>query len=550
VTRKPVILAIDDTPVNLKTLAAALAEDYELVVATSGAEGLAHAARTPPDLILLDIMMPGMDGYEVCRRLKANAELREVPVIFISAMRESEAETVGLGMGAVDYLTKPINVAIARLRVRNHLEREALRKEIELHRNQLETQVQERTLSLSIAKEAAESANRAKSTFLANMSHELRTPLTAIMGMTDLVLRRLSDAKQVDQLNKVKTASTHLLNIINDILDISKIEAERLTLEQTDFTLREILASLRNVIDMKAAEKHLQLQIDLEPTLSDLQLRGDPLRLEQILLNLVGNAVKFTEQGSVSVCARIITESAIDLYLRFEVSDTGIGISPEEQKRLFNAFEQADSSMTRKYGGTGLGLTISQRLARLMGGDVGVGSHLGAGSTFWFTARLSKVVADATPPEVPFPSEDVEGLIKSEFAGTRVLHAEDDPLLQEVIRDVLREAGLIVDVAVDGVDAVAKAQQHRYALILMDIQMPKLNGFEATRIIRTLPGYEKTPILALTANAFDENRKESIRAGMNDHLGKPIDREALYQLILKWLQANRAQAAFNSATQV
>jgi len=290
-------------------------------------------------------------------------------------------------------------------------ERKAAEQELEQHRHHLESLVQERTLSLSIAKEAAEAANRAKSTFLANMSHELRTPMNAIMGMTSIALRRAEDPKLRDQLGKIDQASHHLLAVINDILDLSKIEADRLTLEQSDFRLDALLENLSSLIGQKARDKGLQLRIDLPPALARLTLHGDALRLGQILLNLTANAVKFTEAGSITLRVYPTEESPTEVLLRFEVEDTGIGITAEDRKRLFTAFEQADGSMTRKYGGTGLGLAISKRLAKLMGGDVGVDSQPGVGSTFWLTVRLGQPKG-AAPPEPTASSDSAEERLK------------------------------------------------------------------------------------------------------------------------------------------
>jgi len=411
--------------------------------------------------------------------------------------------------------------------------------ELEKYRHHLESLVEERTSALMLAKEAAETANKAKSTFLANMSHELRTPMNGIIGMTRIALRHTADPKLRDQLGKIDSSSQHLLSIINDILDISRIEAERLTLEKNSFTLEDVLTDLTTLISGKAEDKGLKLNIDLPRAVASHLLLGDSLRLGQILLNLTGNAIKFTEQGSVTVRVRVAEEDPDDVLLRFEVQDTGIGIVAEDQQRLFTAFEQADGSMTRKYGGTGLGLAISKRLAHLMGGTVGVASAVGRGSTFWFTVRLAK----SAPTDTPATSDEqdsAEVQLKALFYGARILLAEDEPINQEVSRGLMEEVGFVVDLAEDGAVAISLAQQTPYALILMDMQMPNLNGVDATRAIRALPGYAETPIVAMTANAFDEDRRICIEAGMNDHIAKPVDPEKLFETLLYWLTISRA----------
>jgi PAS domain S-box-containing protein len=388
--------------------------------------------------------------------------------------------------------------------------------------------------ALAQAREAAEAASRAKSTFLANMSHELRTPMNAIMGMTHLALRKADDPKLKDQLTKIEQASRHLLAVINDILDISQIEAERMTFEQIDFKLEEVLKNLTGLVAQKIADKGLTLQIDTAPEIAGLSFKGDPLRLGQILLNIIGNAVKFTETGTINLTVQLAENYPDSVLLRFEVQDTGIGIADEDMKRLFNAFEQADGSMTRKYGGTGLGLAISKRLAGLMGGGIGATSKPGMGSTFWFTARLLKGI-DAVKTEAMHEYETAEVRLKTKFQGSRILLVEDEPVNQEVSRWLLEEAGLTVDLAENGIVAVNMAKSSQYSLILMDMQMPEMNGVDATRAIRALPDYAETPILAMTANALSEDREVCLEAGMNDHIGKPVVPDILYETLLKWL---------------
>ena len=436
---------------------------------------------------------------------------------------------------AVSHVRKPdgsLDYVVAM--VEDISERKQGEKDLRAHHDHLEEVVKERTAALTIAKEAAEAANRAKSTFLANMSHELRTPMNGILGMTHMALRYTDDPKLKDRLGKVIQSSHHLLAVINNILDISKIEAEHLTLEATSFYFGEVLENLFRLVSHKAVDKQIKLRVDLAPEVPGMKLLGDPLRLGQILINLTGNAIKFTDHGSIIVRARLLEDTPEGVLLRIEVADTGIGITTEQQQRLFTAFEQADGSMTRKYGGSGLGLAISKRLVEIMGGEIGVTSTPGQGSTFWLTLRLVKSSELVQPAPAISEVSAYERLL-NEYLGTRLLLAEDEPISQEVSRGLLEDAGLVVDLAEDGLQALDLAKQNSYALILMDMQMPHMNGIDATKAIRALPGYEQKPIVAITANAFDEDCRLCLRAGMNDHIAKPVDPDKLYEILLKWL---------------
>ena len=407
--------------------------------------------------------------------------------------------------------------------------------ELERHRLHLEELVQDRTVELTKAKVAAESANRAKSAFLANMSHELRTPMNGVMGMIDMAKRRMIDPKGLDQLDKAKLSAERLLSVVNDILDISKIEADRLVFEKVPLQLFAVIDNLVSVLGKQATDKGLGLKVDIPSDLLHMHLQGDPLRLGQILMNLVGNAIKFTEKGAVTLRARSVGETPEAVQVRFEVSDTGIGIDADAQTRLFQSFEQADNSMTRKYGGTGLGLAICKLLVQLMGGEIGVESTPGNGSTFWFAVPLKKREQSAASPAPSSVAQTAEQRLQIEFAGTRVLLAEDEPVTQEISRGLLEDAGLAVEIAENGRQALELARQKRYALILMDMQMPILNGLDATKAIRADSLNQTTPILAMTANAFDEDRDACLAVGMNDHISKPVNPERLFETLLAWL---------------
>ena len=385
---------------------------------------------------------------------------------------------------------------------------------------------------LTEAKIQAESANLAKSTFLSNMSHEIRTPMNAIMGMAHLVRRTGVTTAQSAYLDKIDAASNHLLSVINDILDLSKIEAGKFLLEEAPVSIGSLLSNINSIMMVRSAEKGIRLKVINEIFTS--HLCGDPTRLQQALLNYVSNAIKFTASGDITVRVSAQEESEDWLLARFEVKDTGVGIAKDALSRLFRAFEQEDNSTSRTYGGTGLGLVITKRLAELMSGEVGVESTLGLGSTFWFTARLSKKNQQDARESIRII--DAEATIRQRFQGRRILLVDDEPINLEVAQVVLEETGLIVDTAEDGLAAVERANKTAYAVILMDMQMPRLDGLAATRNIRANSVNAATPILAMTANAFNEDRLRCLDAGMNDFLIKPFNPDLLFAALLKWMK--------------
>jgi signal transduction histidine kinase/HPt (histidine-containing phosphotransfer) domain-containing protein len=549
---KATILLVDDTPDHLSLLSCGLKEKYKVKVATCGIKALNIAkSETPPDLILLDIMMPGMDGYEVCRQLKLDQRTMHIPVIFLTAKSDLEHEEIGLEIGAVDYIAKPVCLPLVMARIKNHLALKSLADFLRDRNSYLELEVARRTHEVIVSREIAaknlkaEEMSRLKSEFLANMSHEIRTPMNGVIGMAQFLAETTLDREQRECVEVIMKSGHDLLLLINDILDLSKIEAGRIELESTDFDLQTEMIDTIRLFSLQAKEKDVRLVALIDPDVPR-QLQGDPGRLRQILTNLISNAIKFTGKGSVTLQIHNSFEDEKSVTAKFVVRDTGIGIADDKLSMIFNPFVQSDSSTTRKYGGTGLGLTICKGLAELLGGEIGVDSKEGSGSTFWMTARFEKQTPEGSRPMLPgrVAAADIRPEVttgKTLGESTRdicVLVADDNRVNQKVALGFLTRLGYHADVVDSGFGAVQALKLVDYDLVLMDCQMPELDGFEATALIRGAESgvlNHQVPIIAMTANAMKGDRELCLEAGMNDYLAKPLFTDDFRVTIERWL---------------
>lgn len=509
------VLIVDDVIKNIQVLAEMLDKiGYATTFATNGKEALLRVKTAKPDLILLDLMMPEMDGLQVCEHLKADAVHREIPIIFLTASHEQDHLLKAFAQGAADYVTKPFNPHELLARVRTHLEFKHTRDQLQK------------------AQQKALEANRLKSLFIANMSHEIRTPMTAILGMTELLLDTPVNDQQIDFLQTLKSSGEQLLIIINDILDISKLEAGEMRLEPQEFYLQYLIDGLLSLFRPQIQAKNLTINYHIDPQIP-LELIGDQFRLNQIMTNLIGNAIKFTDQGTISLKINLENQSKKHIKLRFFIKDTGIGITSEDQKKLFQSFFQADASSTRRYGGTGLGLAISKQLVELMGGEIGVKSLLNQGSTFWFTAVFERGQY--------YTSELIEqtetAISELETKANKLLLVEDNRVNQKVITQQLKSLGYEVDCVNNGQEALEIMDQISYRVVLMDCQMPILDGYKTTQIIREKEdedAEQHTIIIGLTASAMKTDKEKCLAIGMDDYISKPASLKELKATLAKW----------------
>jgi len=511
---KPRILIVDDEKANLKILSELLSSEAEVSVAKSGSQGLWKAERLLPDLILLDIVMPEMDGFETIKSLKQTPALADIPVIFITGLDTADNEKYGLDLGALDYIRKPFNASVVKTRIATHLKLIGQTKTL-------------KALSVKLRE-----ADEAKSRFLANMSHEIRTPLTSIIGYAEMIQQsELSGMESEQAIDIIASSGKHLLSLINDILDLSKIEAEKLQIEQMPLLLPVMLDEITALVKPKVDEKKLGFNLDIRYPIPS-HVVTDPTRLKQILLNLINNAIKFTEQGSVSLSVAVEND-----LLVFNVVDTGIGISTEQQQHIFSAFEQADVSVTRKFGGTGLGLNISRYLATRLGGDLSVTSVPKLGSDF----RASICPGLAEESQMLLSENDyaeaLHGQKQRRSAAVslsgKVLLAEDQRELRMLISMMLDKLGLQVTAVENGLQLLEQVQSGEFDLILSDIHMPEMGGQAAIAKLQQMG--VTTPTIALTANAMKHEVEEYINRGFTDHLRKPIQREEFHRKLALYL---------------
>ncbi|MDR3013367.1 MAG: response regulator [Chitinispirillales bacterium] len=499
------LLIIDDSGTNIAALMKILDDEYTIYTEKTGRDGIATAEKQQPDVILLDIIMPEMDGYDVITALKKSKKTKNIPVIFITGLDNSDAEEKGLALGAADYMPKPFSPAIVKLRIQNQIK-------------------------VLNAFNAMENASRAKSDFLSVMSHEMRTPMNAIIGMTVIGKKAMTVEQKNYALNKIGDASTHLLNVINDVLDMAKIEANKLELAPIEYDFGMMMQKVMTIINFSLSEKQQELSIDIDSNIPHI-IFGDEQRLSQVITNLMSNAVKFTpEAGKIHFKASMTGESDGVCDLRIEVADNGIGIPKSQHEKIFHAFEQAESGTSRKFGGTGLGLVISKRIIKLMGGTIWVESELGKGARFIFTVKIQRGTNDRNNNDCPHTE-----IVNGEFAGKRMLLAEDVEINREIIIAFLDGTELIIDCVENGEDALnaLTADQDKYDIVLMDVQMPKMDGHEAARRARA-QGI-KTPIIAMTANVFKEDIDICLAVGMNGHIGKPLDISKILRMLRKYI---------------
>jgi signal transduction histidine kinase len=530
------ILIVDDRIENIIALEALLQrDDINLITTISPNEALRLCWEHEISIALVDVQMPEMDGFELVEILKSNPRTQEIVVIFVTAIsKESKYALKGLEVGAVDYLFKPLdpNITVAKVdsfitMVKN--QQEIKRKNAELEKYQI---------ALIKAKEEAELGKKIKENFLANMSHEIRTPINGIIGLTHLMKNTVLDAEQANMIYLMEVSSKSLLGIVNDILDISKIEAGKFKIVRAETNILKLAQSIIDLMKFAVKEKGLQLILKTDPDLPEVIL-ADALRLNQILMNLLSNAIKFTIQGSATLEVNVLAKTDTKVQIQFIVIDTGIGIAPESLGKVFDSFEQAEDNTAQKFGGTGLGLSIVKKLSELKGGELSLSSELGVGSKFWFTNWYEVVAVKE--------SKVVVAIDIVKFENISILVAEDNAINQFMMTKILKNWGIEPVIAEDGSKALEKLRERDFDLVLMDTHMPVMNGLEATARIRQDFDEPKCsiPIISLSATIVEEEEQAARNAGANDILSKPFDPAVLYFKIKTLINESKANQVVN-----
>lgn len=515
------ILIVDDREENIIALEALLERnDINILTTTKPNDALRIAWENDIAIALVDVQMPEMDGFELVKILKSNPKTSDIMVIFVTAIStDTEFAIMGYQSGAVDYLYKPLNPFVTVAKVDAFIKFERSRREAK-NKNQELLLFQEQLIK---SKELAEQSKRIKENFLANMSHEIRTPVNGIIGITGLLQQTDLNEDQRELVGLLDVSSLSLLGVINDILDLSKIEAGKVKITRIETKLQTICNDVINILKIKARDKKIELILNIAPDVPESVI-ADPLRLNQILMNLIGNAIKFTPKGSVTLKVGIKEKKEATCLIKFSVVDTGIGIAKENIDKIFETFEQAETSTTLKFGGTGLGLSIVKQLAALKGGILEVTSEESKGSTFsfsnWYELPEPRLAAETLP---------VSNVLKS-LEGLRVLVAEDNAINQFLILRILKSWQIETDLAENGQEAIDLLSEKDYNLVLMDTYMPIMNGLEAIKLIREgiIPGKENMPIITLSAAVMESDKQTALDAGANDTLNKPLNLELLH----------------------